>query len=61
MDLNAIGWILIFTGVAIIIGTYAMVVIIYYTAKIHDQNEYYKEQQRIREDARRLPTLFSGQ
>ena len=61
MDLNLIGWILIFTGVATIIGIYTICLITYYTRTIAMDNEYYKEQQQLRVDARKLPTLLSGQ
>jgi hypothetical protein len=61
MSLNIIGWILIFTGVTIIIGTYTIYLITYYTRTIAMDNEYYKEQQQLRADARKLPTLLSGQ
>lgn len=61
MDLNVIGWVLIFTGTILIIGLYSMLIISRYIRLIEQDNQYFREQMKLRIDARKLPTLFSGQ
>ena len=61
MDLNVIGWVLIFTGTILIIGLYSMLIISRYIRNIEQDNQYFREQMKLRIDARKLPTLFSGQ
>jgi len=61
MDLNIIGWVLIFTGTTLIIGLYSMLIISSYIRNIEQDNQYFREQMKLRIDARKLPTLFSGQ
>jgi hypothetical protein len=62
MKLDVVSWILIFSGVAMLIAVYISFIIWEITSQIQEQNEYYREQLKLRLDAREIdnkaPILF---